>query len=150
MQFACRKERNANTVFSWGGFIHIRPGPCGFITCDSGASLLSQTHYCRYSVSKTTDLLSLLAMVWRVFVQETGEQTACSRQPQEFVFSCAYLFELIRGLRKEKREWKLPRLRSRSRKIRSNSTERVGIRPSSLCMLTTLIMLFQTTLPSVF
>lgn len=47
MQLACRKESNADAVFSWGGFIHVRPGLCGFIACDSGASLLSQTHYCR-------------------------------------------------------------------------------------------------------
>lgn len=102
------------------------------------------------SLQNNWSFVSLLVMVWTVFVQETGEQTACSRQPQEFVFSCAYLFELIRGLRKEKREWKLPHLRSRSRKIRSNSTELVGMRPSSLFTFTTLIMLFQTILPSVF
>lgn len=40
-------------------------------------------------------------MVWTVFVQETGEQTASSSRPQEFVFSSVYLFELIRGLGKE-------------------------------------------------
>lgn len=43
-------------------------------------------------------------MVRTVFVQELQEQTHCSKQPPEVVFSWIHVFERIRGLRKEKEE----------------------------------------------